>query len=133
MPILGATNRTNLRNSVRHERSAVGALTTGAAATLEIDLGAKHTFTRVAAVKRGAASTAETLVIEVSHNGDDVSPTWVTALAAAGTGLVSSPSSAANMAVVAIPTARWVRISYTNGSGAAQTALVLELTAYEGG
>jgi hypothetical protein len=119
------------RNATDHNRYAVGALDALAASAQVLDLGNPHTFTKVVAVKRGTASAGETLIIEQSHNGDAETPTWVSAPAAALTGLVASPSSGAAMVVAAVPTARWVRLSYTNGS-TAQTALVLELTALNG-
>lgn len=120
------------RNLTEHSRSAVGASATGAAKTLVMDLGAQHSFTKIVGVKRGLASASETLLIEQAHDGDQVSPTWVTAPAAALTGLCASPASAASMVVAAVPTARWVRVTHTNGSDNAQTALVLELTALPG-
>jgi hypothetical protein len=120
--------RVKHRNVTYHNRYAVGALAALAASAHVLDLGNPHTFTKVIAVKRGAASAGETLIIEQSHNGDADTPTWVSASAAALTGLVSSPASGAAMVVAAVPTARWVRLSYTNGA-TEQTALVLELTA----
>jgi hypothetical protein len=122
--------RTPDRNLTTHERSAIGAAATGAAKTLPLDLGLRHTFDRIVAVKRGVASADETLIIEQSHNGDAETPTWVTAPNLAMTGLCASPASAAAMVVAATPTARWVRVVHTNGSDNAQTALVLELTGF---
>jgi hypothetical protein len=116
------------RNATDHNRYVVGALAALAASAHVLDLGNPHTFAKVVAVKRGAASAGETLVIEQSHNGDAETPTWVSAPAAALTGLVASPSSGAAMVVAAVPTARWVRITFTNGA-TEQTALTLELTA----
>lgn len=119
------------RNLTEHYRNAVGALATEAAANLQQYLGDKHTFTRLIAVKRGAASTGETLVIQQTHDITGT-PTWVSCPNLALTGLVASPASAATMVVAAVPTAPHVRALYTNGTGAAQTALVLELTAMDG-
>lgn len=119
------------RNATEHTRYAVGALDALAASAHVLDLGNPHTFTKVVAVKRGAASAGETLLIEQSHNGDADTPTWVAAPGIALTGLAASPSTSANMVLAAVPTARWVRLNFTNGS-TAQTALVLELTALEG-
>ncbi|BBL73978.1 hypothetical protein [Methylomagnum ishizawai] len=122
--------RHRARSMVQHIRNAIGASVTNAAKTTDIlDLGAVHSFTKVIAVKRGLASTGETLLIEQAHDGDQESPTWVSCPAAALTGLMSSPASAANMVVAAVPTARWVRVKHTNGNDNAQTALILELTA----
>lgn len=124
------TTRHHARNMVEHIRNAIGASATGVVKTTDIlDLGEPHTFTKVVAVKRGLASTGETLVVEQAHDGDQASPTWASCPAAALTGLVSSPASAADMVVAAVPTARWVRVKHTNGSDNAQTALILELTA----
>lgn len=116
------------RNLTTHKRSAVGASETSAVKAMALDLGNRHTFTKLIAVKRGAASTGETLLIEQAHDGDQASPTWVSCPNLALTDLVASPSSAASMVVAAVPTARYVQIKHTNGS-VAQTALVLELTA----
>lgn len=121
--------RHQARNLTAIARKAIGALAVSTAANSDvIDLGEKFSFTKLCAIKRGAASTSETLIIEVSHDNS----TWVTAPALAMTGLVASPSSGADMVVAGIPSARYARVKYTNGSGAAQTALVLELVALEG-
>jgi hypothetical protein len=116
------------RNLTHHARSAVGASATTAVKTLVLDLGSRHTFDRLLAVKRGVASTNETLIIEQAHDGDAQSPNWVACPSLAMTGLCASPASGADMVVAAVPTARWVRVKHTNGD-TAQTALVLELTA----
>jgi hypothetical protein len=121
--------RYKARNLVHHIRNAIGASAGSAAKTTDIlDLGEAHSFTKIIGVKRGLASTGETLLIEQAHDGDQASPTWVSCPNAALTGLVSSPSSATDMVVAAVPTARWVRVKHTNGS-TPQTDLVLELTA----
>lgn len=122
--------RNALSNGTAHRRLAVGALA-GAAANgaLVMDLGREHNLGELTAVKRGAASTGETLLIQQAHDGEAQSPTWVTCPAAAGGALAESPASAAAMVLSARPTARWVRVLFTNGS-VAQTALSLELTAY---
>lgn len=119
------------RNATERFHYAIGALSASAASPHVVDLGDPHTFTKLVAVKRGLASAGESLLIEQSHNGDAQSPTWVKCTNAALTGLVASPVSATDMVVAAVPTARWVRLNYTNGT-TAQTALDLELTALEG-
>lgn len=116
------------RNLTTHKRTAIGASAAAAVQTLLLDLGNRHTFGELVAVKRGAASAGETLVIEQAHDGAAPSPTWVSCVNAGKTGLVASPASAANMVIAAVPTARWVRLIHTNGA-TAQTALILELTA----
>lgn len=113
-----------------HRRLAVGALAGSAAnSALVMDLGREHSFRELTAVKRGAASTGETLLLQQAHDGEAASPTWVTCPAAAGGALAESPASGAAMVLSARPTARWVRVLFTNGS-VAQTALSLELTAW---
>jgi hypothetical protein len=126
-----ANPRIEHRNATENKRWAVGAVDASGVTTKPVDLGLVHTFTKVVAVKRGAASAGESLIIEQSHNGDADSPVWVSALAAALTGLVASPVSGAAMVVAAVPTARYVRAVHTNGA-TPQTVLVLELSAFEG-
>ncbi|SMF96138.1 hypothetical protein SAMN02949497_3523 [Methylomagnum ishizawai] len=121
--------RHQARNLTTSIRKAIGALAVSTAAYSDVvDLGEKFSFTKLVAIKRGTASTSETLIIEVSHDNS----AWVTAPNLAMTGLVSSPSSGDSMVVAGIPSARYARVKFTNGSGAAQTALVLELVALEG-
>lgn len=121
--------RHRAQSTVVNNRNAIGASATSAAKTSDIlDLGETHSFTKVIATKRGLASTGETLVIQQAHDGEAGSPTWVSCPNTDLTGLVASPSSATDMVVAAVPTARYVRAVHTNGS-TAQTALVLELSA----
>jgi len=122
--------RHRARSTVVNIRNAIGASATSAVKTTDIlDLGEIHSFGKVIAVKRGLASTSETLIVQQAHDGEADSPTWVSCPNQALTGLVSSPSSGVDMVVAAVPTARYVRAVHTNGGSAAQTALVLELSA----
>jgi hypothetical protein len=118
------------RNLTTHKRAAIGASATGAVKTLELDLGNRHTFVKIVGVKRGLASATEALVIEQAHDGEEANPTWVACPKLSMDGLVTSPNSAADMVVAAVPTARYVRVKHTNGNDNAQTALVLEITAF---
>ncbi len=122
--------RQSLSNLTVHKRLTVGAAAAAAVNTaLVLDLGIRHNYDRLCAVKRGVASANESLLIEQAHDGDAESPTWVAAPALPPNGLVVSPASGANMVAWAAPGARWVRVKFTNGD-TAQTALSLELTGY---
>lgn len=131
------------RNPTLYKRLAVGAAVTEAVKTLEADLGQRHTFSKVCVIKRGVASTGETLVIEWSEDGTN----WYAAPEPApvggsldnaqgasygpNAGLMVSPGSAPNMVLWAAAGPRYIRAKHTNGSNNAQTALVLELVAYD--
>lgn len=122
--------RENLLNQAFHRQFTVGAAASSAISHSDIiDLGVRHNYREICAVKRGAPSADETLLIWQSYNGDAETPAWALAPKADLSGFNTSPASGAAMVASAAPGARWIRITHTNGQ-TAQTALKLEVSLY---